>query len=53
MNTHFTLDKLCSDYSNKLSDLLRSSDWSKVDQLGKDMHECWLKRRQVFLWQWW
>ena len=42
------LDKFCADYANNLSDLLRSSDWSGVAQLGKDMKECWLAGRQVF-----
>ena len=42
------LEKFCAGYSNKLSDVLGSSDWSSVAQLGKCMHECWLARRQVF-----
>ena len=35
-------------YANNLSDLLGSTDWSGVAQLGMDMHECWLAGRQVF-----
>ena len=42
------LEKFCAGYANKLSDVLGSSDWSSVAQLGKDMRECWLAGRQVF-----
>lgn len=42
------LDRFCYDYANKLSNVLGSSDWSSVAQLGKDMQECWLAGRQVF-----
>ena len=48
MDTSMQLEKFCADYSNKLSDMLGSSDWSSVAQLGKDMRECWLAGRQVF-----
>jgi len=48
MDTSMKLEKLCADYSNKLSDVLGSSDWASVAQLGKDMRDCWLARRQVF-----
>ena len=48
MDTSKQLEKFCAGYANKLSDLLGSSDWSGVAQLGKDMHECWLAGRQVF-----
>ena len=48
MDTSMQLEKFCASYSNKLSDLLGSSDWSSVAQLGEDMRECWLARRQVF-----
>jgi D-sedoheptulose 7-phosphate isomerase len=48
MDTSMQLEKLCADYSNKLSDVLGSSDWASVAQLGKDMRDCWLARRQVF-----
>ena len=48
MDSTMQLDKFCAGYANKLSDLLGSSDWSGVAQLGKDMRECWLERRQVF-----
>tara|TARA_B110000003_G_scaffold180614_1_gene179771 strand:- start:1468 stop:2052 length:585 start_codon:yes stop_codon:yes gene_type:complete len=48
MDINMQLDKFCADYANNLSDLLRSSDWSGVAQLGKDMKECWLAGRQVF-----
>ena len=42
------LEKFCASYANKLSDLLSSTDWSGVAQLGNDMHKCWLEGRQVF-----
>ena len=48
MDTSMQLEKFCSVYANKLSDILGSSDWSGVAQLGKDMRECWLAGRQVF-----
>ena len=48
METFLELDKFCASYANKLSDVLVSSDWSGVAQLGKDMRECWLAGRQVF-----
>ena len=48
METSMGLEKFCADYATKLSDVLSSSDWSNVAQLGKDMRECWLERRQVF-----
>ncbi len=48
MNTSMQLEKFCAGYANKLSDVLGSSDWSSVAQLGKDMRECWLAGRQVF-----
>ena len=49
MDTPMQLDKFCAVYANKLSDVLSSSDWSGVAQLGKDMRECWLAGRQVFV----
>lgn len=42
------LEILCSEYAGKLRHVLASSDWSSVDQLGKDIRECWLAGRQVF-----
>lgn len=42
------LENLCAEYADKLSHVLASSDWSNVDQLGKDILECWVKRKQVF-----
>ena len=48
MKTFLELDKFCASYANKLSDVLGSSDWSGVAQLGEDMRECWLAGRQVF-----
>lgn len=48
MDTAIKLEKFCAGYANKLSDLLGSSDWSGVAQLGEDMRECWMVGRQVF-----
>jgi D-sedoheptulose 7-phosphate isomerase len=48
MDTSMQLEKFCAGYANKLSDVLGSSDWSGVAQLGEDMRECWLAGRQVF-----
>ena len=48
MNTFKNLENFCVGYANKLSHVLASSDWSNVDQLGKDIRECWLAGRQVF-----
>ena len=42
------LEILCSEYAGKLRHVLASSDWSSVDQLGKDIRECWLAGRQLF-----
>ena len=49
MDPTMQLDKYCNDYSNKLSDVLNSSDWSNVVQLGMEIRKCWLAGRQVFL----
>ena len=48
MDTSTQLERFCAAYANKLSDVLGSSDWSSVAQLGKDVRECWLAGRQVF-----
>ena len=48
MDTSMHLEKFCAGYASNLSDVLGSSDWSGVAQLGKDMRECWLAGRQVF-----
>ena len=48
MDTSMQLEKFCTSYANKLSDVLGSSDWSGVAQLGANMRECWLAGRQVF-----
>ena len=48
MDTSMGLEKFCTNYATKLSDVLSSSDWSNVIQLGKDMRECWVEKRQVF-----
>jgi D-sedoheptulose 7-phosphate isomerase len=48
VNKAIQLEKFCAGYANNLSDVLGSSDWSSVAQLGKDMRECWLAGRQVF-----
>jgi len=48
MDTNVNLNKFCADYANKLSNLLSSSEWSGVAQLGMDIQECWKAGRQVF-----
>lgn len=37
------------DYASRLQASLSNAEWSGVAQLGSDIHECWLKKRQVFL----
>jgi len=37
-----------SDYSERLSVVLKSTDWSGVSQLAEDMHDAWVQGRQVF-----
>tara|TARA_B110000438_G_scaffold303351_1_gene364426 strand:- start:5587 stop:6183 length:597 start_codon:yes stop_codon:yes gene_type:complete len=49
MDTTIKIKKFAASYADKLSDVLGSSDWSSVAQLGLDMHECWAAGRQVFL----
>ena len=49
MDSTTQLENFCTDYANKLSDVLGSSDWSGVVQLGLDMRECWAAGRQVFI----
>ena len=49
MDTTKQLENICADYANKLSDVLDSSDWSSVAQLGLDMQKCWVAGRQVFI----
>ena len=48
MNTVKDLESFCAGYADKLSHVLASAEWSNVDQLGKDIRECWLAGRQVF-----
>jgi len=48
MKTFENLENFCAGYADKLSHVLASADWSNVDQLGKDIRECWLAGRQVF-----
>ena len=49
MDSTTQLESFCTGYANKLSDVLVSSDWSGVAQLGLDMRECWVAGRQVFI----
>ena len=49
MDTTKQLENFCTGYANRLSDVLGSSDWSGVVQLGLDMRECWAVGRQVFI----
>lgn len=37
------------DYASRLQASLSNAEWSGVAQLGSDIYECWLKKRQVFL----
>ena len=48
MSTVNSLENFCAGYADKLRHVLASADWSNVDQLGKDIRECWLAGRQVF-----
>ena len=48
MDTSIELEKFCAGYADRLSEVLRSSDWSNVAQLGLDMQKCWSTGRQVF-----
>ena len=48
MSRENSLDNLFSDYAQRLSDLLLSSEWSGVTQLAQDMQEAWKDGRQVF-----
>ena len=48
INTLKNLENFCAEYAGKLSHVLTSSDWSNVDQLGKDILECWITGQQVF-----
>ena len=47
-NASTELEEFCAGYADRLSDVLRTSDWSNVAQLGLDMQQCWLKGKQVF-----
>ena len=40
--------KIFAGYAERLSEVLRSSDWSGVSLLAKDMHDAWINGRQVF-----
>ena len=42
------LEKFCVDYAHKLGDVLDSSDWSVVAQLGQEMRDCWAAGQQMF-----
>ena len=42
------LEDFCVDYARKPGDVLASSDWSGVVQLGQEMRECWASGHQVF-----
>lgn len=48
MDTPMQLEKFCVDYARKLGDVLASSDWSGVAQLGQEMRDCWAAGQQVF-----
>lgn len=48
INSVKNLENFCAEYADKLSHVLASSNWSNVDQLGKDILECWITGQQVF-----
>jgi D-sedoheptulose 7-phosphate isomerase len=37
------------EYADRLQGVLAAADWSGVERLAQDMHECWLAERRVFL----
>lgn len=37
------------EYADRLQEVLAAADWSGVERLAQDMHECWLAERRVFL----
>jgi D-sedoheptulose 7-phosphate isomerase len=49
MNQHIPTDSHFSDYAQRLSAVLASTDWSSVALLTKDVQEAWAAGRQVFL----
>ena len=42
------LENICVEYADTLINVLNSSEWSSVAQLGEDIRERWLTGRQVF-----
>ena len=38
-----------SDYTDRLSGILKDFDWTPVSMLAEDVKKCWLARKQVFL----
>ena len=38
-----------ADYAGRLQAVLNSTDWSGVEQLARDMRDCWAAGRQLFL----
>jgi len=48
MDSPKQLENVCIDYARKLGDVLASSDWSGVAQLGQEMRDRWAVRQQVF-----
>jgi D-sedoheptulose 7-phosphate isomerase len=41
--------KLFGDYSRRLNALLETFDWTPVERLAYELHDCWQTGRQVFL----
>lgn len=41
--------KFFSDYAQRLSSVLASSDWSGVHELAREMRRCWNEKKQVFI----
>lgn len=48
MSEDLSSENLFSDYAQRLSHLLMSSEWSGVAQLAQDMRDVWKNGRQVF-----
>lgn len=49
MGPNTPLEEFFTGYSGRLQAVLASADWSGVMQLARDMRECWMAGRQVFL----
>ncbi len=48
MNLNSPAPQFFVGYADRLSDVLKTSDWKGVSHLASDIHEAWLTGRQVF-----